>query len=136
MLKKNILIGALALMSIASANAQGISRGAEEGARQGGHDAGPVGAAVGAAVGGAVGGVKGLLGVDDRPRFRRYVVEQHRPSYHYEGPVAVGMVLPESGVEYYDVPEEYHVQGYRYAIVDDMPVLVEPRSRRVVEVLE
>jgi hypothetical protein len=27
-----------------------------------------------------VGGVAGILGVDQRPRFRSYVVEQHRPT--------------------------------------------------------
>ena len=30
-----------------------------------------------------VGGVAGVLGVDERPRFRSYVVEQRRPSYQY-----------------------------------------------------
>jgi Protein of unknown function (DUF1236) len=136
MLKRNLLLGALALMSVASANAQGVTRGAEEGARRGNTDAGPVGAAVGAAVGGVVGGVNGLLGIDDRPRFHRYAIEQRRPSYHYNGSVAVGAVLPESGVTYYDVPEEYHVQGYRYTMIDGTPVLVDPRSRTIVEVID
>jgi hypothetical protein len=45
-------------------------------------------------------------------------------------------VLPEHGVTYYDVPAEYHVKGYRYAYVNDRPVLVEPRTRRIVEVIE
>jgi hypothetical protein len=26
--------------------------------------------------------------------------------------------------------------GYRYAIVNDLPVIVEPRSRRIVEIIE
>ena len=56
--------------------------------------------------------------------------------YHYDGRVAVGVVLPESGVNTYDVPEEYHVRGYRYAIVDDTPVLVDPHTRRIVEVID
>jgi hypothetical protein len=38
---------------------------------------------------------------------------------------------------YYDVPPEYHVdRGYRYTIVNDRPVLVDPASRRVVDVIE
>jgi hypothetical protein len=46
-------------------------------------------------------------------------------------------VLPEAGVTYYDVPAEYHVRGgYRYTIVNDRPVLVEPRTRRIVEVID
>ena len=46
-----------------------------------------------------------------------------------------GAVLPESGVTYYEVPAEYKVKGYRYTVVNDTPVLVEPGSRRVVQVI-
>ena len=54
--------------------------GVERGAREGERAAGPVDAIVGSTVGGVVGGVAGILGVDQRPRFRSYVVEQHRPT--------------------------------------------------------
>jgi hypothetical protein len=79
-----------------------------------------------AIVGGTVGGVAGLLGADQRPRFRSYVVEQHRPSHHYRGDVRDGEVLPEEGVTYYDLPPEYGVREYRYTIVNDEPFLVDP----------
>ena len=46
------------------------------------------------------------------------------------------MILPEQGVTYYEVPAEYHVTGYRYTYVNDRPVLVEPRTRRVVEIID
>jgi hypothetical protein len=39
-------------------------------------------------------------------------------------------------VTYYDVPTEYHVSGYRYTYVNDHPFLVEPRTRRVVEIID
>jgi len=85
----------------------------------------------------ATGTVGGILGVDDRPRFREYTVRERRPSYRYENDVRVGVVLPEAGVTYYDVPAEYHAKpGYRYTIVNDRPVLVEPRTRRIVEIVE
>jgi hypothetical protein len=46
-------------------------------------------------------------------------------------------VLPEVGVTYYDVPAEYHARpGYRYTIVNGHPVLVESRSRRIVEIID
>jgi hypothetical protein len=64
------------------------------------------------------------------------VVREHRPSYRWGHEVRVGAVLPEAGVTYYEVPPEYHVRGYRYAIVDDRTVLVEPRTHRIVEVIE
>ncbi|HWL31555.1 MAG TPA: DUF1236 domain-containing protein [Xanthobacteraceae bacterium] len=119
------------------AQAQGTLQGAAEGAHEGGRAAGPVGAIVGGAVGAATGTVQGILGVDDRPRFREYVVHERRPSYRYSHDVRVGAVLPERGVVYYDVPAEYHVRpGYRYTVVNDRPVIVETRTRRIVEVID
>jgi hypothetical protein len=113
-----------------AAYAQGTFRGAEEGAAAGERAAGPVGAIVGGTVG-------GILGVKERPRFREYVIREHRPSFRYREDVRIGAVLPERGVTLYAVPREYHVRpGYRYAIVNDRPVIVEPRSRRIVEIIE
>jgi hypothetical protein len=120
-----------------TAYAQGTIRGAEEGAAAGDRAAGPVGAVVGGAVGAAVGTVGGILGVEERPRFREYVVREHRRSFRYDGDVRLGAVLPEQGVTLYAVPREYHVRpAYRYAVVNDRLVIVEPRSRRIVEIVE
>jgi len=117
-------------------HAQGVPGGIEHGSREGERAAGPVGAVVGGVIGGVVGGVTGVLGVDTRPRFHEYVVREHRPSYHYSDDVRVGAVLPEEGVSYYDVPEEYGVREYRYTIVNDRTVLVDPRTHRIVQVVE
>ena len=120
-----------------SAYAEGTLQGAAQGAEEGGRAAGPLGAIVGGAVGAATGTVEGVLGVDDRPRFREYVIRERRPSYKYSEELRVGAVLPESGVTYYDVPAEYRAKpGYRYTYVNDRPVLVEPRSRRIVEIID
>ena len=83
-----------------TAQAQGIIGGAAEGAQQGGEAAGPLGAAVGGAVGGVTGGVAGLLGDDQRPRFRDYVMREHRSAYRRREPVTVGVVLPPEGVRF------------------------------------
>ena len=117
-----------------AAYAEGTIRGAEEGAAAGGAVGGPIGAIVGGTVGAATGTVGGILGVDARPRFREYVVRERIPSYAYREQVRVGTVLPEAGITYYDVPAEYRVSGYRYTVINDRPVLVEPRSRRLVQV--
>jgi len=135
MLKKTILAAAV-LLTAASAQAQGIVGGAAEGARQGGRDAGPVGAIVGGAAGAAVGGVKGLLGVDERPRFRAYVASQHPRPYHYSGHVVVGATLPDEGVTLYPVPQDYGVMSYRYAVIDDQTVLVDPATHRIVQIID
>ena len=129
-----VLLASLALPM--AAQAQGTVRGAQEGAAQGGHDAGPVGAVVGGAIGAVAGTVGGILGVEDRTRFHEYVVRERVPSYRYSNEFVVGAVLPESGVTYYDVPAEYHVSGYRYAYVNDHPVLVDPHTRRIVQIID
>jgi hypothetical protein len=128
------LASALAV-SAGVAHAQGVVGGAARGVEEGGRAAGPPGAVVGGAVGAVTGGVAGLLGVDQRPRFREYVVHEHVPSYRWRGHVAVGEVLPTEGVTYYEVPAEYGVRGYRYTVVNDEPVLVDPHTRRIVEVI-
>jgi hypothetical protein len=120
-----------------AAHAQGTIGAAREGAAAGERAAGPLGAIVGGAVGAATGTVGGILGVEERPRFREYVIREHDPSFWYQGEVRVGAVLPPRGVTLYAVPPEYHVRpGYRYAVVNDRPVIVEPRSRRIVEIIE
>jgi hypothetical protein len=69
------------------------------------------------------------------PRFQRYVVEQRPTSYSYDQPVVVGTTLPATGVTYYPVPAEYGVSAYRYTVVNNRPVLVEPGTRRIVQVI-
>jgi hypothetical protein len=126
----------VAVLLPVATQAQGVPGGVERGARDGERAAGPVGAIVGGVIGGVVGGVTGVLGVDERPRFHSYVVEQRRPSYQYSEDVRVGAVLPEEGVIYYDVPPEYGVRDYRYTVVNGRTVLVEPRTRRIVQIIE
>jgi Protein of unknown function (DUF1236) len=74
--------------------------------------------------------------VEQRPAFREYIVRERVPNYVIPGRVIVGGVLPEVGVTYYDVPPSFGVTSYRYTVVNGTPVLVEPRSRRIVQVVE
>jgi uncharacterized protein YcfJ len=135
-MKKVIVTGlamAVTVLTASSAPAQnGPAGGAVGGAIVGGTVGGPVGAAAGAAAGAVAGGIAD----DTRPRFRSYVVERHHPSYRYSGDVRVGAELPTSGVTYYDVPREYGVTQYRYTVVNDRTVLVDPRSHRIIQVVE
>jgi Protein of unknown function (DUF1236) len=138
MIRRFIGIAALAATVAlpVAAQTQGVPGGVEHGSREGERAAGPVGAVVGGVIGGVVGGVTGVLGVDQRPRFRSYVVEQRRPSYQYREDVRIGAVLPEEGVTYYEVPPEYGARDYRYTVVNGRTVLVDPRTHRIVEVVE
>lgn len=137
-MKTTFAIAALAALLAApvAAYAQGTVRGTEEGIDAGNRAAGPVGGVVGGAIGAVTGTVGGILGVDDRPRFRTYVEEEHVRSYDYDQPVRAGVVLPDD-YTYYDVPERFHARpGYRYTVINHHPVIVEPTTRRVVEVVE
>jgi len=78
----------------------------------------------------------GYVGIADdlQPRFREYVVEENVPNYTVPDRVVVGAVLPET-VTYYDVPQQYGANRYRYTRVNDRYVLVEPRTRRIIQVV-
>jgi Protein of unknown function (DUF1236) len=78
----------------------------------------------------------GSIAVDQRPAFREYIVRERVPTYTIPDRVIVGGVLPEAGITYYDVPQTYGATPYRYTVVNGQTVLVEPRSRRIVQVVE
>ena len=76
------------------------------------------------------------IAVDQRPAFREYIIRERVPNYTIPDRVIVGGVLPETGVTYYDVPQTFGPTPYRYTVVNGRTVLVEPRSRRIVQVVE
>jgi hypothetical protein len=78
----------------------------------------------------------GGIAVDQRPAFREYVVRERVPNYTIPDRVIVGGVLPETGVTYYDVPQTFGATPFRYTVVNGRTVLVEPRTRRIVQVIE
>lgn len=123
-LRSMILVAAVVALP-ATAFAQTTERGARDGAAAGGAVGGPVGAAVGGVVGGAVG-----LGLEIPNAVLSGLAP--RPSVVYERPIVVGEPLPPA-IEYYEVPG--HAE-YRYTVVNNKRYLVEPRSRRVVRIIE
>lgn len=117
---------AVSLLVPGAAFAQSTTvEGAERGARAGGQVGGPIGEAVGGTVGAAVGlGLEipnAVLG--GLPRDRSVVVRER---------VVVGEPLPEI-VEVRPVPR--HAE-YGYAVVNERRVIVEPRTRRVVKIID
>jgi Protein of unknown function (DUF1236) len=133
-MSKALILAALFAAIPAGAYAQ--DNPVKAGAEAGGAVGGAVGAVVGAPLGVAAGIVGGLTGAE-APRFHHYVVEQNVPSYTWaEHPrVVVGDVLPAQGVTLYPVPPQYGVTAYDYTVVDNTPVLVDPTTRRIVEVV-
>jgi Protein of unknown function (DUF1236) len=80
----------------------------------------------------------GAVGIaaDQRPAFRQYIVRERVPNYTVPDRVVVGGILPEIGVTFYDVPQSFGATPYRYTVVNGETVLVEPRSRRIVQVID
>jgi hypothetical protein len=119
------VIAASMLLSGAAFAQSTTAQGAAEGAARGGEAAGPVGAIVGGTVGAAVGAAVEIPNavITSIPRDRSVVVQER---------VVVGEPLPPT-VELRTVPQ--HTE-YRYAVVNERRVIVEPRTRRVVRILD
>jgi uncharacterized protein DUF1236 len=109
--------------------ASGIAGGAVVGALVGG----PVGAAVGGVAGAAVGGA---LSAEERTRVRTYVGTRRSPSIRLAETVAVGQPIPsQAGLS--PVPASVGLRNpYSYTIVNERTVLVNPRTREIVEIIE
>ena len=60
---------------------------------------------------------------------------RRHPSFDCGGEVVGGRQLPER-VTYYQVPREYGATEYRYTVVNGRTVLVEPRTRKIVQVID
>ena len=73
---------------------------------------------------------------EQRPAFRDYVVREQVPVFTVPDRVVEGVILPEAGITYYDVPQRFGSTPYRYTVVNGATVLVEPRSRRIVQVID
>jgi hypothetical protein len=78
----------------------------------------------------------GGIAVEQRPAFREYIVRERVPTYTVPDRVVVGATLPDVGVTYYDVPQSFSATPYRYTVVNGETVLVEPRTRRIVQVID
>jgi hypothetical protein len=119
------LIAASLLIPGAAFAQSTTAQGAAEGAARGGDAAGPVGAIVGGTVGAAVGAAVEIPNavIGSIPRDRSVVVREE---------LVVGEPLPPT-VELRTVPQ--HTE-YRYAVVNDRRVIVEPRTRRVIRILD
>jgi uncharacterized protein YraI len=109
--------------------ATGSTVGMAGGALAGALIGGPIGAVIGGVAGAAAGGVTGSV-IDPPSNVRTYVQDNRIEPVYLEGEVVVGAGLPET-VELRTIPD----YEYRYVYVNEVPVLVEPDTRRIVYVL-
>lgn len=131
-MKKGVfaLVVSVALIPGAALAQSSTVTGAAGGAATGAIVGGPVGAAVGGVAGAVVG-----TAIDPPPApVREYVVrEAPMPAQPVvvEREIVVGEALPET-IEVHRVP---NYDGYSYAVVNNHRVIVEPETRRVIEVI-
>lgn len=131
-----MLSNRLMILSIGLAVAGSVS--AQESTVNGAAGGAVTGAIVGGPVGAAVGGVAGAIvgtAIDPPPqKVVTYVREAPMPTERVvvQERVVVGEALP-STVVVQQIPEN---PNYAYAVVNERRVIVEPSSRRVVQVIE
>ena len=129
-MRQRLLISAVAIAAMwpaAAFSQASTTGGAVGGAVVGGAVGGPVGAVVGGVAGGSFGAA-----LEPAPaEVRTYVMRESRPSIAVTEEIAVGRPLPRN-VKVYSVPKH---KKYSYTVVNDQRVIVEPRSRRVIEVI-
>ena len=122
------LIAAGAMVPVAAYAQSGAVGGAIGGAAVGGVVGGPVGALVGAGVGGTVGAA-----VEPPPdEVVTYVERERIPSVAVEERVVIGQPLPAT-VRLRTIPK---YEKYSYAVVNDQRVIVDPRTRAVVKIID
>ena len=88
---------------------------------------GPVGAVVGGTVGAAVGAA-----AEPPAEVRTYVTRETMPSVRVQERVVVGEPLPAT-VVLRPVPNH---ADYSFAVVNERRVIVEPRTRKIIQIIE
>jgi hypothetical protein len=131
------VLAALAIPTAGQAQTANQNAGAGAGMATGAVTGAIVGGPVGAVVGGAVGAIAGgALAAPQAAQVQQYVVTQGTPSVRVQDQVVVGSAVPQS-VQLYAVPADAGVQTqYRYTVVNDRTVLVDPQTRQVIQVIE
>src|ERR1700736_867481 len=121
------LVAASLLASSAALAQSTTATGAVNGARAGGEVAGPVGEVVGGTVGAAVG-----AGLEIPNAVITSIQGERVPSVTVRERVVVGEPLPPT-VELRPVPR---YSDDRYAVVNDRRVIVEPRTRKIIKIID
>lgn len=78
-----------------------------------------------------------VIAPEQRTKIKEYVVQQKMKPVRIQERVAVGATLPAE-IELHAVPSDWGPSfgRYRYVYVDDDVVLVEPSSRKVIQIIE
>lgn len=71
---------------------------------------------------------------EQRPRLREYALKHREGELRVRDDIGVGTVLPETAI-LIDIPSDFGLGQYRLALANQKTLLVDPATRRVVEVI-
>jgi hypothetical protein len=77
-----------------------------------------------------------VIVADQRSAFLAYVRRRKMQSYPQIKRVSVGDTLPDSGVGYYEIPLRYGAPFYRCVVIGEEVVISDPRTGRVIQVVD
>jgi hypothetical protein len=106
---------------------ESTATGAAAGAATGAVIGGPVGAIVGGVAGATVG-----MAAEPPAEVREYVVRERVPSVAVREEVVVGRPVAKS-VQLRTIPRH---RDYRFAVINNKRVIVDPKSRRIIQIIE
>ena len=76
------------------------------------------------------------LSPEETGRVQTYIVAQRRPSYTVRDEVVVGYRVPRRATLYM-IPRDAGITTmYRYTVINNRAVLVDPNTREIVEILD
>jgi Protein of unknown function (DUF1236) len=101
--------------------------GAAAGAATGAVVGGPVGAVVGGVAGATVG-----MAAEPPAEVRTYVTRERVPSVSYSEEIVVGKPVARS-VQLRTIPKH---KDYRFAVINNKRVIVEPKTRKIIQIIE
>lgn len=78
-----------------------------------------------------------VIAPEQRTKIKEYVVQQKVKPVRIQERVAVGVTIP-ADVELHAVPSDWgpSFSRYRYVYADDDVVLIDPTSRKVIQIIE
>jgi len=119
---------AIAVLSPSVCFAQAsTATGAAAGAATGAAVGGPVGAVVGGVAGAAVG-----MAAEPPAEVRTYVMRERVPSVTYHDEIVVGRPVRKE-VQLRTIPKH---KEYRFAVINNKRVIVEPKTRKIIQIIE
>ena len=77
-----------------------------------------------------------VIAAFQKPEFLAYVRRQQIQSDPQLKQVSVDDILPDFGLRYYGIPLRYGAPFYRFAVIGEEVVIIDPSTSRVIQVID